>query len=84
MAMLGTKRRANRKAKILAILQDGELSGRDLRRLLDCCGYSISTVAFYYLMARLEDAGLVTRREIEKTVFGNIIIEHRFTLRGGS
>ena len=63
---------------VLASLLDGEQSGRFLRLKLDEIGERKSGPAFYQMMARLEDAGLVRGRYEQKIVEGQIIKERRY------
>ena len=54
--------------------------GRHLRRALERRGIKRTAPAFYQLMARLEDAGLVDGEYEQKIVDGQIIKERRYTL----
>jgi DNA-binding PadR family transcriptional regulator len=67
---------------ILATLQDGELAGRALRTLLATAGHGMSGPAFYQLMARLEDAGLVQGRYRQTVVEGQALKERVYTITG--
>jgi DNA-binding PadR family transcriptional regulator len=67
---------------ILALLLDGELSGRKLREGLAEAGHRKSAPAFYQFMARLEDAELVEGRYDQKVIDGQIIKERFYTLTG--
>ena len=67
---------------LIAALLDGERSGRDLRELLEREGHRKSGPAFYQLMARLEDAKLVTGAYKQKVVEGQIIKERFYTVTG--
>ena len=63
---------------VLASLLDGEQSGRFLRQILEEDGERKSGPAFYQMMARLEDAGLVDGHYDQKIVEGQIIKERRY------
>lgn len=54
--------------------------GRQVRRELGRRGVRRSGPAFYQMMARLEDAGLVGGEYDQKVVAGQIIKERRYTL----
>lgn len=54
--------------------------GRHLRRALERRGVRRTAPAFYQLMARLEDAGLVAGEYEQKIVDGQIIKERRYTV----
>jgi DNA-binding PadR family transcriptional regulator len=65
---------------VMASLFDGEQSGRFLRQKLEEDGERKSGPAFYQMMARLEDAGLVRGRYDQKIVEGQIIKERRYCI----
>jgi DNA-binding PadR family transcriptional regulator len=65
---------------VLGMLRGGERPGRLVRRTLARHGIRRSGPAFYQLMARLEDAGLVAGEYDQKIVGGQIIKERRYTL----
>lgn len=65
---------------VLALLRDGARPGRAVRRLLARHGVRRTGPAFYQMMARLEDAGLVDGEYEQKVVAGQIIKERRYTL----
>ena len=65
---------------VLALLFDGEQSGRFLRQKLEEEGEPKSGPAFYQMMARLEDAGFVRGRYDQKIVEGQIIKERRYCI----
>jgi DNA-binding PadR family transcriptional regulator len=67
---------------VLALLVNGELSGRNLRDKLDQEGYRKSAPAFYQFMARLEEAGMVDGRYDQKVIDGQIIKERIYTITG--
>lgn len=60
---------------ILRLLAPGERSGRELRRLLAEEGVKLSAPAFYQVMSRMEDEGLVTGWYAERVVEGVVIRE---------
>jgi DNA-binding PadR family transcriptional regulator len=65
---------------VLGMLRGGERPGRAVRRTLKRHGIDRSGPAFYQMMARLEDAGLVAGEYDQKIVDGQIIKERRYTL----
>ena len=65
---------------VLTNLHDAEHPGRDLRRRLAEVGMRRSGPAFYQLMSRLEDAGLVRGRYEQKIVDGQIIKERFYSI----
>ena len=65
---------------VLGMLRGGERPGRVVRRTLKRHGIDRSGPAFYQMMARLEDAGLVTGEYDQKVVEGQIIKERRYAL----
>jgi DNA-binding PadR family transcriptional regulator len=65
---------------LLDALINGPQSGRDLREVLAREGNSKSTPAFYQLMARMEDGGLVSGRYDRKVVEGQIIKERIYSV----
>jgi DNA-binding PadR family transcriptional regulator len=65
---------------VLALLRDGERAGRVVRRALARHGVRRSGPAFYQMMARLEDAGLVEGAYDQKIVDAQIIKERRYAL----
>jgi DNA-binding PadR family transcriptional regulator len=65
---------------VLGMLRAGERPGRLLRRALARHGIARTGPAFYQMMARLEDAGLVGGEYDQKIVGGQIIKERRYTL----
>jgi DNA-binding PadR family transcriptional regulator len=65
---------------VLGMLRDGERAGRVLRRALARHGVRSSGPAFYQMMARLEDAGLVAGAYDQKIVDRQIIKERRYAL----
>lgn len=67
---------------VLGALRQGERPGRALRQALDRHGARKSTPAFYQLMARLEDSGLVEGRYARKSIDGQVVKERHYRLTG--
>src|SRR4029078_9153999 len=65
---------------VLGMLRGGERTGRLVRRTPKRHGIARSGPAFYQMMARLEDAGLVAGQYDQKIVDGQIIKEARYSL----
>jgi DNA-binding PadR family transcriptional regulator len=65
---------------VLGMLRGGDRLGRTIRRTLTRHGIERSGPAFYQMMARLEDAGLVSGEYDQKIVEGQIIKERRYAL----
>lgn len=65
---------------VLAFLHGGEQAGKSVRRHLADLGMRRSGPAFYQLMSRLEDAGLVRGRYDQQVIDGQIIKERRYTI----
>lgn len=65
---------------LIEALTDGERAGRDLRTLLAAFGVRNSGPAFYQMMGRLEEAGLVEGWYDRKLVDGQPIKERRYRL----
>ena len=65
---------------VLGMLHDAERPGRYLRRALARHGVRRTGPAFYQMMARLEDAGLVDGAYDQKIVDAQIIKERRYAL----
>jgi len=65
---------------VLGMLRGGERRGRHVRRALARRGVERTGPAFYQMMARLEDAGLVIGEYEQKIVDGQIIKERRYAL----
>jgi len=65
---------------VLGLLRRGDRPGRLLRRALARHGVERTGPAFYQMMARLEDAGLVSGEYEQKVVAGQIIKERRYAL----
>lgn len=67
---------------IVDVLGPREKSGRELRQGLRERGIRKSGPAFYQLMARLEEAGVVKGRYDQKIVEAQIIKERRYKITG--
>jgi DNA-binding MarR family transcriptional regulator len=67
-------------AVLNALLNGGELWGRDLRAALKSEGYGSTNAAFYELIDRLETAGLVEGRYQERHVLGQLFRERMYKL----
>jgi DNA-binding PadR family transcriptional regulator len=67
---------------VLGLLMEGELPGRKLREDLARHCVKKSGPAFYQLMARLEDAGLVAGRYEQKVIDGQIFKERCYKPSG--
>ena len=65
---------------VLGALLGGERRGLDLRRHLGQLRVRHSGPAFYQMMSRLEDAGLVEGWYTQKVVAGQIIKERNYTV----
>ena len=65
---------------VLGLLRAGQRRGRHVRRALAARGIERSGPAFYQMMARLEDAGLLTGEYDQKVVAGQMIKERRYAL----
>ncbi len=66
---------------VLGLLQDQPHAGRDIRAELQRHGVRRTAPAFYQMMARLEDAGLVEGWYDQKVVEGQLIKERHYRLR---
>lgn len=69
-------------AVLNALLNGGELWGRDLRAALKADGYGSTNASFYELMDRLETAGLVEGCYEERDVLGQTFKERKYKLTG--
>ena len=65
---------------VLEALSDSEQAGRDLRSLLATHRVRRTLPAFYQMMARLEDAGLVDGWYDQQVVDGQLLKERRYAL----
>ena len=65
---------------VLGLLFKGERPGREIRSELAGFGVRRSSPAFYQMMARLEDAGLVTGHYDQKVIDAQIIKQRCYRL----
>ena len=65
---------------VVGILRGRTLSGREIRESLEGLDVRKSGPAFYQLMSRLEDGGLVKGEYSQEIVAGQIIRERHYTL----
>jgi DNA-binding PadR family transcriptional regulator len=65
---------------VLGLLLTGEQTGRAVRAQLRQLRVRQTGPAFYQMMARLEDDGLVDGRYEQKVVAGQILRERRYTI----
>lgn len=77
---MGVPRITHLQFSVLAFLHGGEQPGKEVRAHLGELGMRRSGPAFYQLMSRLEDAGLVAGSYDQKVVDGQIIKERRYTV----
>src|SRR5262249_53068516 len=68
---------------VLGMLRSEPQLGRHLRKELARHGVRRSGPAFYQMMARLEEAGLIEGEYDQKVLSGQIIKERRYTLTTG-
>jgi DNA-binding PadR family transcriptional regulator len=66
---------------VLGLLREQAQAGRDIRSELQRHGVRRTAPAFYQMMARLEDAGLVEGWYDQKIVEGQLIKERHYRLR---
>ena len=66
---------------VLGLLRDHPHAGRDIRTALQRHGVRRTAPAFYQMMARLEDAGLVEGWYDQKVVDGQLIKERHYRVR---
>lgn len=66
---------------ILGALRQQEAAGRDLRELLQQKQAARSGPAFYQMMARLEDAGLVHGEYRQQSIGGQTIKERHYRIQ---
>jgi DNA-binding PadR family transcriptional regulator len=59
-----------------------ERSGRDVREMMEQEGYRKSLPAFYQLMSRMEDAGLVSGANYKIDIDGQPAVERRYKVTG--
>jgi DNA-binding PadR family transcriptional regulator len=67
---------------VLEIIGGCERSGKYVREILSERGHRKSLPAFYQMMARLEDAGLVSAQSARVDVDGYGVTERRYKLTG--
>ncbi len=67
---------------VIESLLDGDRSGRQVREYMGTRGARKSGPAFYQLMSRLEDAGLVEGRYDDRDVAGHRLKERVYKLIG--
>jgi DNA-binding PadR family transcriptional regulator len=65
---------------VVGSLMDGPVAGRDVRTELAGYGVRHSGPAFYQLMARMEDAGLIEGWYVQDVVDGQIIRERHYRI----
>ena len=65
---------------VLGQLLGSSASGIEIRRRLDSFGAKKSGPAFYQLMARMEDAGLVEGWYEQQIIYGQIIRERHYKI----
>jgi DNA-binding PadR family transcriptional regulator len=65
---------------VLAILFEGELSGKDIREKMAEAGEPKGGPAFYQFMSRLEEASFVDGWYDQKIIDGQIIKERRYKI----
>lgn len=65
---------------VLGSLRRGELPGLTIRRMLTENGVRRSGPAFYQMMSRLEESGLVRGRYRQKVTGGHTVTERRYQL----
>ncbi len=65
---------------VLGTLRGGPLAGREIRRRLESFGTRTRGPAFYQLMARLEDGGLVEGSYHQDIIDGQIIRERHYRI----
>lgn len=65
---------------VLTGLREGSVSGPDLRGRLRSAGIRRTAPAFYQMMARLEDAGLVAGRYEQRVEAGQAIKERHYEI----
>jgi DNA-binding PadR family transcriptional regulator len=67
---------------VLEIIGGCERPGKHIREVLSERGHRKSLPAFYQMMARLEDAGLVSAQSARVEVDGHGVTERRYKLTG--
>ena len=64
---------------VLSVLASTELSGREIRERLSALGLKKAGPAFYRLMSRLEESGLVRGKYEQEIINGQIVRERFYT-----
>ena len=78
--MSGIPRLSHLQFLVVGILRGQSVPGREIRERLKAFGIRKGGPAFYQLMSRLEDAGLVDGSYHQEIVDGQIIRERHYTL----
>ncbi len=65
---------------ILSQALTDELSGREMRERLAAHGVRRTLAAFYQLMSRLEESGLIEGRYVAKAIKGQSVRERRYAV----
>lgn len=81
--MSGIPRLSHLQFLVVGTLRGQSVPGRLVRERLKAFGARKSGPAFYQLMSRLEDAGLVEGTYHQEIVVGQIIRERHYTLTAG-
>lgn len=66
---------------VLSILSDGERWGRDVRQEMSSHNVTSSGAAFYQMMARMEEAGMIRGAYETKVVDGQTIKQRKYHIR---
>lgn len=77
---MGVPRLSHLQFLVVGILRGRSVPGREVRASLEGFGVRKSGPAFYQLMARLEDSGLVEGEYHQEIVDGQIIRERHYSL----
>lgn len=78
--MSGIPRLSHLQFLVVGLLRGHSLPGREIRDHLKVHGVRKSGPAFYQLMSRLEDAGLVVGNYHQEIIDGQIIRERHYTI----
>jgi DNA-binding PadR family transcriptional regulator len=78
--MSGIPRLSHLQFLVVGLLRGRTLPGREIRDQLKLFGVRKSGPAFYQLMSRLEDAGLVEGNYHQEIIDGQIIRERHYTI----
>lgn len=68
---------------VLGALRSGPLAGREIRERMETHGVRTRGPAFYQLMARMEDAGMVSGSYSQEVIQGQIIRERHYRITDG-